>query len=84
MDDLVLGGGSSASGRKGSPGGLITGEVMVGNCDVITEHYENITRHDGWLDPEVIGSSSVVARAGSTALPRSADTTLICVDECTE
>ena len=75
------GGGSSASGRKGSPSGLITGEVLVGDCDVITE--ENITRHDGWSDPEVVGSSSVVPRVGSTALPRSTDTTLVCVDECT-
>ena len=57
------------------------GEVLVGDCDVITE--ENITRHDGWSDPEVVGSSSVVARVGSTALPRSTDTTLVCVDECT-
>ena len=58
------------------------GEVLVGDCDVITD--ENITRHDGWSDPEVVGSSSVVARVGSTALPRRTDTTLVCVDECTE
>ena len=57
-------------------------EVIVGDCDVITE--ENITGHDGWLDPEVVGTPSVVAMVGRNALPMSNDTTLSCVDECTE
>ena len=58
------------------------GEVLVGNCDVITDG--NIAGHDGWSDPEMVGSSSVVVRAGCAALPRCTDTTLVCVDEYTE
>ena len=51
-------------------------EVIVGE--------ENITGHDGWSDPEVVGTPSVVAMVGRNALPMSKDTTLSSVDECTE
>ena len=63
------GGGSSTSGRKGSPGDFING----GGAG-----------HDGSSDPEMVGSSSVVVWAGCAALPRSTDTTLVGVNECTE
>ena len=81
-DDLVLGAAIPLPAVRDSRVASSPGEVLVGDCDVITD--ENITRHDGWSDPEVVGSSSVVARVGSTALPRSTDTTLVCVDKCTE
>ena len=58
------------------------GEMLVGNCDVITDG--NIAGHDGWSAPEMVGSSSVIVRAGCAALPRCTDTTLVCVDEYTE
>ena len=52
------------------------GDVLVGNYNVITDG--NIAGHDGWSDSEMVGSSSVVVRAGCAALPRSTDTTLVC------
>ena len=55
---------------------------MASMGDVITE--ENITGHDGWPDLQVVGTSFVVTMVGSTALPISTDTTLSCLDECTE
>ena len=58
------------------------GEVLVGNCYVITDG--NIAGHDGWSALEMVGSSSEVVRAGCAALPRCTDTTLVCVDEYTE
>ena len=79
---LVDPGGSTLLLGEGGPKfcpDVLTDDLVLGA--VVTE--EN-TRHDGWSDPEVVGSSSVVARVGSTALPRSTDTTLVYVDECTE
>ena len=58
------------------------GEVLVGNCDVITD--ANFTRPDGWSDPDMAGSSSAVAMVGCAALPGSTDTTFVCVDEFPE
>ena len=57
-------------------------EVIVGDRGVVTE--ENITVHDGWSDPDVVGTPAVVAMVGMNALPISNDTPLDCVDECTE
>ena len=58
------------------------GEVLVDNCDVITDG--NIAGLDGSSDPEMVGSSSVVVRPGCAALARSSDTTLVGVNECPE
>ena len=84
-DDLVLGAAVPLPAVRdarvaSSPG---AGEVLVGNCDVITDG--NIAAgHDGWSAPEMVGSSSGVVRAGCAALPRCTDTTLVCVDDYTE
>ena len=57
-------------------------QVIVGDCSVVTE--ENITGHDGWSDPDVVGTHSVVAMVGRNALPISNNTPLDWVDECTK
>ena len=82
IDDLVLGAAVPLPAVRDPRVASSPEEVLVGDRDVITE--ENITRHDSWSDPEVVGTSSGVARVGRTALPRSTDTTLFCVDECTK
>ena len=47
-------------------------EVRVGDCSVVTE--VNITVHDGWSDPDVVGTPAVVAMVGMNALQISNDT----------
>ena len=81
-DDLVLGAAVPLPAVRDPRVASSPGEVLVGNCDVITDR--NITvGHDGWSAPEMVGSSSGVVRAGCAALPRCSDTTT-CVDEYTE
>ena len=81
-DDLVLGAAVPIPAVRNPRVTSSPGEVLVDNCDVITNG--NIAGHDGSSDPEMVGSSSVVVRAGCAALPRSTDTTLVSVNECTE
>ena len=81
-DDLVLGAAVPLPAVRDPRVASSPGEVLVGNADVITNG--NIAGHDGWSDPEMVGSSSAVVKVGCAALPRSTDTTLVCVDECTE
>ena len=60
-------------------------DPMVASSPVeVIVREKNITGHDGWSDPEVVGTPSVVAMVGRNALPMSYDTTLSSVDECTE
>ena len=82
MDDLVLGAAVPLPAVRDTRVASSPGEVLVDNCDVITDG--NIAGHDGSSDPEMVGSSSVVVREGCAALPRSTDTTLVSVDERTE
>ena len=82
-DDLVLGAAVPLPAVSDPPVTSSPGEVLVGNCDVITD--VNIAAgHDGWSAPEMVGSSSRVVKAGDAALTRCTDTTLVCVDDYTE